>query len=95
MKNDILSNPEKERKLELSIEDKCILLLKDLEQIRDSSNVLATNYDFMEEALRNLINAEYHIVTALTYCKGINAKKNEKTTAEIVNSVMDYLKKYK
>jgi hypothetical protein len=95
MKNDIISNLEKEKKLELEIEDKCILLLKDLEQIRDSSFVLTKNYDFMEEALRNLVYAEYYIVTALTYSKGLNAKKNEKATAEIVNSVMDYLKKYK
>lgn len=95
MSNENFLSPEKEKRLELAIENKAIQLLKDLEGIRDSSYINSSNYVYMEEVLRNLTNAEYYIVSALAYCKGIDAKQTTNATSQIMNSVMEYLKKNK
>jgi hypothetical protein len=94
MSNNIIPSPEKEKKLELTIENKAIQLLKDIESIRDSSYVSASNYLFMEEALRNLVHAEYYIVGALAYCKGIKTESILNQSG-FMNSIMDHIKKSK
>lgn len=81
-----------EKKLELALEKLIQQLLIDLNTIEDRNRIDDSNFNYMAEVFNSLAKAEYHIVHALTWSKGVNPQKYVNVTHNLFDVISKALK---
>lgn len=87
------NNYLKEKKLELNLEKLINQLIQDLNHLEEDNRVDASNYDYMKEVYISLANAEYYIISALSWSKGFKPKSGLGSKEGILKKFIEIIKK--
>lgn len=85
-----------EKRLELLIEKVTTTIIRDLESINNSNFIDKSNMQDFINCYNHLAKADYHIIKALSYAKGIDPQKYVvESTTEFFNKMLEAFKKTK
>jgi hypothetical protein len=88
-------NELNEKRLELVIEKLIQQLITDLNVIEDRNRITNANFDYMAEVFNSLSKAEHHIVSAISWSKGVNPSKYIYSKHDLIDALQKAIKKTK
>jgi hypothetical protein len=85
-----------QKRLELLIDKATTTIIKDLETINNTNFINKDNLENFANCYNHLAKADYHILKALAYAKGIDPQKYAAdSTTVFFNTMLDLFKKTK